>query len=59
MTLRATQRLSIVGRLHRPAYQCGTVYPCLMNRTNGTGVYAEDVQKYYFLDADYTDDADK
>ena len=59
VTLRATQRLSIVGRLHRPAYQCGTVYPCLMNRTNGTGVYAEDVQKYYFLDADYTDDADK
>ena len=41
VTLRATQRLSIVGRLHRPAYRCETVYLCLTNRTNRTGVYAE------------------
>ena len=37
VTLRATQRLSIVGRLHRPAYRCGTVYLCLKNRIACTG----------------------
>ena len=37
VTLRATQRLSIVGRLHRPAHQCGTVYLCLKNRIVCTG----------------------
>ena len=37
VTLRATQRLSIVGRLHRPAYRCGTVYLCLKNRIVCTG----------------------
>ena len=41
VTLHATQRLSIVGRLHRPAYQYGTVYLYLRNRTNRTGTYAE------------------
>ena len=36
------------------------VYPCLTNHTNRTGVYVDgDVSKYYFLDANCTDDADK
>ena len=37
VTLRATQRLSIVGRLHRPAYQYETVYPRLKNHIVWTG----------------------
>ena len=40
VTLRATQRLSIVGRLHRPAYRYETVYPRLKNHTNRTEVDA-------------------
>ena len=61
VTLRATQRLSIVGRLHRPTFRCGTVYPRLMNHTNETGVYAERgcVEILFFLDADCTDNTDK